>query len=175
MSPVQANLNNNPHFFVGTDISYVTPSVLSGAVKPSPIYKYNYLDLDLGGYFTNRDAYFSSHIPQISDFDDWFYTFDLPVYKMPWIINWNYATKSNNPDNSFSFEVYKKDVFISWYNKSPGALNISKLGTDRGISDSGVHSLAINDSGSFLVRVRTSNTADIASWWVKYGGQKYGP
>ena len=168
------DVNKNQQFFIGKDINkFVTPTVLSGLPNPTPVYQDTYLDLDLGGYFTNRDAFFSPRIPGITDFDNWFYAFDLPVYRLPWVLNWSYTTKSGSPDPGFSLSIYKKEEFNNLYNKSVGTITISKLGVDRGVSEKGVHCLTFNEVGSFVVLVRGNNT-DISSWWVKYGGQKYG-
>lgn len=173
-SAAPPDVNKNQQFFIGKDINkFVTPTVLSGVPNPSPVYQDNILDLDLGGYFTNRDAFYSPRIPGITDFDNWFYAFDLPVYRLPWVINWAYTTRSGSPDPGFSMSIYKKEEFNNLYNKSIGTLTISKLGVDRGVSEKGVHCLGFNEVGSFVVLVRANN-ADIASWWVKYGGQKYG-
>jgi hypothetical protein len=171
----EMDINNNPHFFFSKEITgYSTPVVLVGTPTPSPTYKENYLDLDLGGFFTNRDAYFDPRIPEFTNHDDWFYIFQLPVYKFPWIMNWGYITKSNSPDTTLTLSVYKKDVLANYYNKFQNIAAPPSLGQEKAISSSGVHCLQFNDSGTFVVLVKTNNADDIAGWWAKYGGEKYG-
>lgn len=174
-APSIAEANNNPHFFFNKELlGYSTPVVLSGTPTPTPAYRDIYLDLDLGKYITGKDAYFDPRIPGITDHDDWLYIFELPLYKLPWVINWSYTTKPNSPNTTFTFNVYKKDDFLNLYNKSPNLLLDTRLGSDRGTSDNSIHAIAVNETGSFVMMMRTNNADGIASWWVKYGGQKFG-
>ncbi len=169
----QIDSNNNAHFYLRKDISgYTRKLEPDGTYSQTPIYEDIYVDWRLGGFFTIKDAIFVPRIPTMTDHDDWFFRFDnTNQFKSPWVINWGYVLKSNNPNTSVALYVFKKDYFDAYYYKNPSNLIPGSLGMDRGISSSGIRSLAMTDYGSYTGLIRTDNPDNILGWWVKFGGE----
>jgi hypothetical protein len=171
----QLDIYRNADFFITQDIiGYTKTPLPDGTLIQSPISKDVFIKLDLGGFFTAREAVFVPEIPTITDYVDWFFSFDLPIYKPPWTLNWGYIAKSNTTDTDLSLFLFKKDVFKSNYASNQASLLGLKLNTNRITSEKGINSSLIRETGNFTVLLRANNTEDIAGWWVKIGGQKYG-
>ena len=88
------DVNNNAHFFIGQDISGYTKTVNpDGSVTQSPVKQDLYLDLDLGGFYTQNEATFVPKIPDFTDQDQWILKFTVPTFKLPLVVNWGNAEK----------------------------------------------------------------------------------
>jgi hypothetical protein len=168
----QIEKNNNPKFFIGKDITYYNKErQQDGTIKTVPVFEDNMTDQQLGGFFSNKDATFVPRIPSITVIDEWFFRFDCSRFRTPWFINWGYNTKNAKSTATFTFDLYKKDDFDANYYKNPNSLKSTAIGLDKGVSDNGVHALAVNAGGSFVCVLRTSSSDEIQDWWAKFGGQ----
>jgi hypothetical protein len=165
------NVNNNPLFFTGKDITgYNKIPQSDGSSIQTPVYQEKVVEQQLGGFFTKKDAVFVPRIPTVTDIDDWFIRFDSK-FKIPWFINWGYTTKNSNSKNNITLKLYTKDDFDTYYYKNPAFLISGGIGTDQGITDKGIHGLSVPTSGSFVAVIRTNNSDEIQDWWIKFGGQ----
>jgi hypothetical protein len=165
---------NNPSFFVNRFASTPTTTVnKDGTISQVPTFTDVFVDLDLGGFFTNREALFIPKIPGITTRDDWVYRFNFPAYSLPFTINMGYKLKTDNPEIKLEFYLFGKDYFNSNYEKSPLAIYGGSLVKPGLVSSQNVYTYKINDSGDFVAVFRTANASDIAGWWVKYGGKHY--
>jgi hypothetical protein len=175
VTPTQTNNpNNNAHFFVGRDISGYTKIVNpDGSITQSPVYKDLFLDLDLVGFFTDKDATFIPRVPGITDHDDWIVKITMPTIRLPFTLNWSYTMKDNKSKTSLKFSLWRFDDFKTYYNNNPIQLNTIGVAADKDISSEGVHYQQIREQTTYAALIRVSNPEDNAGWWIKVGGKLY--
>ncbi len=163
--------NNNPHFFAGQDVSEYTKTVnADGSVTQTPVVKDLYLDVDLGGFFTQKDAIFIPKIPGVTTQDAWILNFAIPTFKLPFLINWGYMPAPNSPKSAFTLIVFERSNFKNIYNTNQASLTGGGLAHDDLIAANGVHLSHINQQGDLIAFVRVTNANDVQGWWIKFGG-----
>jgi hypothetical protein len=165
--------NNNPHFFAGQDVSGYTKTVnVDGTTTQTPIVKDLYLDLEMGGFFTQKDAIFIPKISGVTEYDAWILNFTIPTFKLPILVNWGYIP--NNPQSPLSLTNWERGNFKTLYTTNQSLLLTGKgLAVDDLISTNGVHLSHINQQGNLIAFVRVTNASDIQGWWMKFGGNKF--
>jgi hypothetical protein len=163
---------NNSSFFISSYISATATTVTkNGTLTSAPVYNDIFVDLDLGGFFTHKDALLLARIPNITTRDDWIYMFNFPAFNLPFILNMGYQL--SNPDAKLEFFLLNKSYFTDNYEKNPFGIYAGNLAKNPVVSTQGINSYKINDTGSLVAVFRTTNASDIAGWWVKYGGKHY--
>jgi len=183
-SPTQLPVENpvdNKAFFTGRVITgYVDSYLMDGTLKQTPIYKELYFDLNLVGYYTQKDAIFVPRIPTFTTHDDWFIR---PQYAgnflKSWIFNWGYSidkSKSTSEPVNVSLTVYHKDVFEKNYYLNPEDLILHDLKGETITSSTGIQCNWLENGNSFVVEpseyaflIRTNNAAAVSDWWIKIG------
>lgn len=163
---------NNSSFFLSTYVAATATTVTkNGIITSSPVYNDVFVDLDLGGFFTNKDAISLTKIPNITTRDDWIYIFNFPAFNLPFVLNTGYQL--NNPDAKLEFFLLNKSYFNDNYEKNPFGIYAGNLARNAVVSTQGIMSYKINDTGNLVAVFRTTNAGDISGWWVKYGGKHY--
>ncbi len=144
-----------------------------GSFEQTPIYQDVFLDLNILGYYTKKEAIFVPRIPTLTDHDDWFIRVTLPGYlTKPWITNWGYTINKSIPNAdkaTLSTTIYTKEMFDTNYYRHPDMLTSYDLKGDRGPSGSGIYGKYIATPGSYVILLRTNNADAIADFWVKLG------
>lgn len=169
--PPQIANQNNARFLVGRGITGNTKTVnIDGTISESPVYEDSFLDLNLLGFYTQKDAVFVAKIPTITNIDQWILKFNIPAVNLPVIVNWGYITKSGKADATFTFSIWDTDVFKTLYSTNPGTL-ISGKGTtnDLYVSSDGTHVQNINKTYEYTALILSQKSEDILGWWVKTG------
>ncbi len=144
-----------------------------GSFDQVPIYQDVYLNLNILGYYTKKDAYFVPRIPTLTDHDDWFIRLKLPGYlTKSWMVNWGYTINKSSPSAdkaTLSATIYTQEVFDANYYHHPDLLLSYDLRGDRGPSSNGIHGKFVQNPGSFVILFRTDDANAIADFWVKLG------
>jgi len=163
---------NNSSFFLSTYVAATATTVTkNGIITSAPVYNDIFVDLDLGGFFTNKDAILLTKIPNITTRDDWIYMFNFPAFNLPFVLNMGYQL--NNPDAKLDIFLLNKSYFSDNYEKTPFGIYAGNLAKNPVISTQGINSFKINDTGNLVAVFRTTNAGDVSGWWVKYGGKHY--
>jgi hypothetical protein len=163
---------NNSSFFLSTYVAATATTITkNGTITSAPVYNDVFVDLDLGGFFTSKDALLLAKIPGITTRDDWIYMFNFPAFNLPFVLNMGYQL--NNPDAKLEFFLLNKSYFTDNYEKNPFGIYAGSLARNPVVSTQGISSYKINDTGNLVAVFRTAKASDIAGWWVKYGGKHY--
>jgi hypothetical protein len=144
-----------------------------GSFNQVPIFQDVYLNLNILGYYTKKDAYFVPRIPTVSDHDDWFIRLKLPGYlTKSWVVNWSYTVNKSSPaaeKANISATLYTQEIFDANYYLHPGLLLNYDLRGDRGPSSNGIYGKYISNPGSFVLLLRTNDASAISDFGVKLG------
>ena len=144
-----------------------------GSFEKTPIYQDIYLDLNILGYYTKKDAIFVPRIPTFTDHDDWFIILKIPSYLLkPWIMNWGYTINKSSPTSSsatLSATVYTQELFYANYYLHPDQLLGYDLKGDREPSSSGILCKYFQTPGNYVILLRTNAADAIGDFWFKIG------
>lgn len=165
------NPATDERFYIDKTISgYNQTPRPDGTFEKTPIYQDIYLDLNVLGYYTEKDAIFVPRIPTLTDHDDWFIRFQVPTYLLkPWLMNWGYTVNNSNSSATLSATVYTQEIFEANYYHHPDSLLSYDLKGDKEPSSSGINCKYFQSPGSYVILLRTNDASTISDFWIKLG------
>jgi hypothetical protein len=165
------NPATDKNFYIDRTISgYTETPRADGSIERTSVFKDIFLDLNILGYYTNKDAVFVPRIPTITNHDDWFIRIKIPGFLLkPWLMNWDYTVNKSNPTATLSATVYTQELFNANYYNHPDLLLGYDLKGDRVSSSSGINCKYFQTPGDYVILLRTNDASAISDFWIKLG------